>query len=919
VTLDASHFDAYYEAIWNRSPFTWQSRLIKQILADGRWPDVIDLPTGSGKTSALDLAVFALACEPSRFARRIVFVVDRRVVVDQVAEHASFLATHLRSSESPVVGLVRDRLIALGGDPLDLLAVAALRGGSPIGNDWARWPDQPCVLASTVDQFGSRLLFRGYGVRDTMWPIHAGLTGNDCLVLLDEVHLAAPFAQTLDGVARWNLPSRLPRRWQAVQMSATPVSSADAAKFALDPKLDLGDTSTDAFSRRVLARKAARLVPLSAKSGETNESLLAREIPRILADLPAPLVGIIVNRVSSARAIEAAIASTGTETVLVTGRMRPLDRQSVVERLTVAADPDRSSSKDRLVVVATQCIEVGADLSFDALITEVAPLDSLKQRFGRLDRRGAAADSGSCSQAVIVGPSTSLRNRPDPVYGDAMKLTWEALRSTFGENEFDVGPMSNDLAGLAGLNAPRRDAPSLLPSHINALVQTNPAPPVEPDITPFLHGFRDLDTDVSVVWRADLGDFTDTAATSAERVEEALDRVKPHPGEAMQLPIAAVRAWLRGGQPVPVADVPVECVEESDVAGVFAFRWRGIGDKSTGFVQARDLKPGDLLIVPSSRGGINKENWAPESVATVTDLGDIGRATRRLHPDVLGANVPRPGSDGDAPDEQPLAWARAHFDKELSGWVEHRYSAIDSSSSAACEFFVLAGPRSTEDPARMDGSDDTNSFTGREVTLASHLVGVGEMAALMAERCLLASEIVADLRLAGQLHDLGKADTRFQRWLHGSELSFARSSSPLAKSPRPMSAVERRRSRVWSQYPQGMRHELMSVAMIHGVLELEASAADWDLVLHLVATHHGYCRPLPPIALDLEPQHVSFDVERTQVSANSELKPPIAGADMADRFGRLVERYGWHGLAWLEAIFRLADHRRSELEEIGNV
>ena len=209
--LTPDDFPSFFREIHNQEPFPWQKRLTNQVLNSGAWPKVIDLPTGTGKTAVLDTAVFALAAQPTNSPRRIVFVIDRRIVVDQVCKRAQQIRDRVKAGETPILRKVRERLEALCGEAS--LEVAALRGGVPMDNDWTHRPDQPWVVVSTVDQFGSRLLFRGYGVKQTMRPIHAGLAGNDCLVILDEVHLSFPFAETLSQVAAlrsWRVAPTLP-------------------------------------------------------------------------------------------------------------------------------------------------------------------------------------------------------------------------------------------------------------------------------------------------------------------------------------------------------------------------------------------------------------------------------------------------------------------------------------------------------------------------------------------------------------------------------------------------------------------------------------------------------------------------------------------------------------------------------------
>jgi CRISPR-associated endonuclease/helicase Cas3 len=182
--ISPSEFGAFFQAIHGVEPFPWQRRLAEMVCTVG-WPDApLDVPTGAGKTAAIDVAVFHLAVEalrgPDRRAPvRIAFVVDRRLVVDDAYRRATQIAAALASPPNDIVRRVAGALGALAEKPSRPLLCARLRGGTPREPDWVRTPGQPTVVVSTVDQVGSRLLFRGYGVTDSMRPIHAGLLGID--------------------------------------------------------------------------------------------------------------------------------------------------------------------------------------------------------------------------------------------------------------------------------------------------------------------------------------------------------------------------------------------------------------------------------------------------------------------------------------------------------------------------------------------------------------------------------------------------------------------------------------------------------------------------------------------------------------------------------------------------------------------
>jgi CRISPR-associated endonuclease/helicase Cas3 len=214
--------------------------------------------------------------------------------------------------------------------------------------------------------------------------------------------------------------------------------------------------------------------------------------------------------------------------------------------------------------------------------------------------------------------------------------------------------------------------------------------------------------------------------------------------------------------------------------------------------------------------------------------------------------------------------------------------------------------------------DNASSFVSRKISLLRHSQGVGELAKTFASGCDLGDDLKSDIALAGTLHDVGKADPRFQRWLHGGDEIAAASSEPLAKSGMRDRRL-RERARVLAGYPKHARHELLSLAMIEPEVR-SLDARDAELMLYLVSSHHGFCRPFAP-AFD-EPGDLPAVVDgivsacRLQASTVDAAKLARIDSGVADRYWSLVRRFGWFGLPYLEAILRLADHRRSELDEL---
>ena len=745
-----------------------------------------------------------------------------------------------------------------------------------------------------------------------MRPIHAGLAGNDCLVILDEVHLSVPFAETLSHVRMFEPMNGLPRRFAVVEMSATP-SRVDARRFQLDPVADLEECAE--LDRRVRATKEAKLI--SIQNHKVMPARIVKEIKSLTTSKAIPgvsSIGIVVNRVRTAREIFVALRDADYIAYLITGRMRPLDRIKALKEIAPAVEPGRHlGPREITVVVATQAIEVGADFSFDALITECAAVDSLRQRFGRLDRRGIFSERGHAAPAVILGPkSVVATKKPDPIYGESVKVTWEELGNRARDNRVDVGSL--DLADFPeGATAPKDKAPLLLQTHMDAWVQTNPEPLVQPRVDWFLHGMEsNTSPEVSIVWRKD---------TSTE----VLQLVPPRQLEYMQIPLGAAKAWLRRDNEADISDVPSSLADEDDsLHGPYVRRWEGMGKDPTS-VSAGHLRAGDILVVETKEGGIRAGTWDPGCGDEISDLGDQAqfehgrRATLRLDAELVSRlapglpSPPKPSEEIEAVDprrtridewlKQLQSQAKPHSLSKIVAALGDGYE-IASVGTADDAYYVLSQRRRVDEET-MDGSDESNSIQGTGALLRSHLEGVGQRASRFAEALGLPLELVEDLRLAGQLHDIGKVDSRFQAQLVGGDpVELALLDEPLAKSKRGTRRVRR--------YPAGMRHEVASLAMVQSNPAVLDQAHDPELVLHLIGTHHGYGRPLLPIGEDLPPQLLQYKWREHVLTTESNWVDTSLAPDMADRFWRLVRKYGYYGLAWLETILRLADHRESE-------
>jgi CRISPR-associated endonuclease/helicase Cas3 len=556
------------------------------------------------------------------------------------------------------------------------------------------------------------------------------------------------------------------------------------------------------------------------------------------------------------------------------------------------AGRDRSTPRSKhLIVIATQTLEVGADLDFDVLVTESCGVRAFVQRLGRLNRLGECQDA----KAVVV---PAAKATTWPVYGEEPAELWSRLEAAADEGGLvDLAPARiGDVVGIPDDRPPR--TPELLPAHLWEWAKTTVPPPGEAPVELFFEGFSSEGPRVTLCWRA-------TRLPEGARLVPSI-----HSDETIDVPLNEAKGALENvlgenGELIRLSRDRVT-VEQASV---------------------RDLRPSDIVVLNTSDGLYDEHGWAPESRREVLDVSLVHWPGLPLDVETLRHWFADSASFGEVTllvkqvrageDDLDLSEAAAQL-VALSPELECRSELIDdwgalrptlqpvidfSGDLPILQRRLTPVVRRASQLLAADAFDDL-SATVRSVRLDDHLASVAELAARLGQAVGLSPELVRAVEAAGRFHDLGKADPRFQLWLSAGSPT----GELLAKSASPR--WRWRAARELSGWPRGGRHEALSARLVEEWLADHRDPPwDADLVLHLVLSHHGFGRPLVAPVADTTATRCEANIGGVAVSVCGDLSE--TDWDQPSRFRRCCEKYGYWGLALLEAIVRQADHLAS--------
>jgi CRISPR-associated endonuclease/helicase Cas3 len=576
-------FERFFKEVVNKNPFPYQTRLAE--MPSGRFPRLLNVPTGSGKTAAVVVAwLWRRFLHPDEGVRRetprrLVYCLPSRVLVEQT-----------RSAIDEYVGRFADVVGQVLGRTVKPPSVTTLMGGSggesrSERDHWLLFPEAEQVLVGTQDMLLSRALNRGYGSTRFAWPREFGLLNNDVLWVFDEVQLMSSGLGTsaqLEAMrARFGAFGPVHSLWLSATLEPSWLATVDHPKptEADILRLDAADEAKAELAERLKASKLLRRAEPVVPEKASGIVAYARDVALLVVERhkAETLSLVVVNTIPRARAIHEVVkrelgrTATPPELILVHSHFRAADRKDLVATIL---SPTPTQGR---ILISTQVVEAGVDISARVLFTELAPWGSMVQRLGRCNRYGEAVDAEA--YWFDVDDKASAPYSPEELAG---------ARSTLGKLPGAPGEAQASPEALAGspIPCPRPTQVLRAPDLVGLFDTTPDLSGFDVDVSRFIRDSQDHD--MQVFWRKWNGDW---------------------PPEAMEAPREAECC------PAPIGDVRDMLAKQRGF-----WRW----DQLVGrWVKAnpRDIYPGQTLLMDAAGGGYTRETgWEPASRKPVDEV-----------------------------------------------------------------------------------------------------------------------------------------------------------------------------------------------------------------------------------------------------------------------------------------------------------
>ena len=866
-------FAAAFAALTGNNPFPWQQALYRRFEA-GDIPVSCSLPTGLGKTSVIPIWLIALANVRRRraFPRRLAYIVNRRTVVDQATREAEKLRSLLLADDRPpVLARLAAALAELAADSSAApLAISTLRGQFADNGEWWKDPARAAIIVGTIDMIGSRLLFSGYGAGFKYRPLYAGLLGQDTLIVHDEAHLEPAFQSLLMRIEAEQSPqaqdaNRKPRDLRPLRvMELTATSRGEGEQFHLTED----DKEDETVKRRIEAKKG---IAFFVVDDERKTADKIGELALQIKDSGQAIL-LFLRRLEEVEKVADKLRKAKQKVQLLTGTIRGYERDRLVrDDIFIRFSPvvnrpaDVTPAQGTVYLICTSAGEVGVNISADHLVCDLTPLDSMAQRFGRVNRFG----SGDARIDIVHSAAFD----EDKEYETRRRKALDLLRLL---PQRDDGRHDGCPARLADLPTDQRQAaftpsPNILPVgdilfDTWALTSVRGELPGRPPVADWLHGVEEgAAPDTYVAWRAEV-ELLQHAGMPSEELAELLDDYPLKPHELLRGRSDRVATHLQAlAQARP--NLAVWLLSPNDELSILTLEQLADGDP--------ERLANQTVVLPPSAGGLTEQGMlcgTPGQVAGIAyDVADIlrdeqGRPLRERKTIPAGADVELP--EGMRLVRRVLL--RPPDDEEPIG-----IEATDAESTSA-------GPQFRLFFARVRTADDQGSTTAaKPQELIDHEKRTEAVAHAIADGLDLPPLLRTALTLAARWHDQGKHRAVWQRAIGNNDYPNV----VLAKSGRGGPLQER----------IAYRHEFGSLIDTMKEPEFQAQPDDvQELILHLIAVHHGRARP-------------HFSAEEAFDPDTEEKRSDQTAQDVPRRYARLQRKYGRWGLAWLESLLRAAD------------